>query len=81
MPAPSRLRDAYIVGRAGSYTAPTLPACERLITQMTELLRSDLCARDSKLKARVEWDRDLVLERWLSINFAQHAAEAMRASK
>jgi len=65
----------------GSYELPTLASCQRLILQMTELLRSDVCAADPKLRARVEWDRNLVIERYGQLSFAQHAAEAMRAAK
>jgi hypothetical protein len=81
MPPPARHADVYVIGKMGSYELPTLASCQRLILQMTELLRSDVCAADPKLRARVEWDRDLCIERYGQIAFDVHTREALRASK
>lgn len=78
---PSTGRDVYVVGRLGSYELPSLARCETLINQMTQLLRSDECRDDLKLRARVEWDRDLVIERWTVLSFEFHAAAAMKAAR
>lgn len=78
---PSTGRDAYVIGRLGSYELQSLAKCELLITQMTQLLRSDECAKDPKLTARVEWDRDLVIDRWIELSFEFHAKAAMKAAR
>lgn len=78
---PSTGRDAYVIGKLGSYLLPSLGTCERLITQMTQLLRSPECRDDPKLKDRVEWDRDLCLDRWGQLSFEFHAQAAMNASR
>lgn len=78
---PERLRDVYVVGRMGSYELPTLARCEKLITQMSQLLRSSECRDDPKFRARVEWDRDLVLDRWSVLSFEFHTAAAMKAAR
>lgn len=80
MSVPARNRDVYVVGKLGSYELPTLARCERVITQLTQRLRSPECLADRKLTARVEWDRDLVIERWQVLSFEFHAEAAMRAA-
>lgn len=78
---PARMRDVYVRGLLGVYELPTLARCEKLITQMTQLLRSNECREDPKLRARVEWDRDLVIDRWSALSFEFHTKTAMRASR
>ena len=77
---PSTGRDVYVIGKLGSYELPTLARCEKLITQMTQLLRSSECRNDPKLTARVEWDRDLVIDRWATLSFEFHERTAMKTS-
>lgn len=77
---PARMRDVYVIGKLGSYELPTLAKCEALINKMTAMLRSDECVNDPKLRARVEWDRDLVIDRWGQLSFEFHAQAAMRAA-
>jgi hypothetical protein len=77
---PDRLRDVYVIGKLGSYELPTLAKCESLITQLSQLLRSSECRNDPKLRARVEWDRDLAIDRWSELSFEFHARAAMKAA-
>lgn len=78
---PARFRDVYVIGKLGSYELPTLGRCEKLITQMTQLLRSVECRDDPKLRARVEHDRDLVIERWSAISWEWHTRQALNAAR
>lgn len=78
---PERLRDVYVIGRMGSYFLPTLAKCEALINQMTQLARSSECRNDPKLKARVEWDRDQVIDRWSVLSMEFHEQTALKASR
>lgn len=78
---PSTGRDVYVIGKLGSYELPTLARCEKLINQMTQLLRSSECRDDPKLRAKVEWDRDKVIDRWSVLSFEFHAAAAMKAAR
>ena len=77
---PARMRDVYVIGKLGSYELPTLAKCEALINKMTQTLHSSECRDDPKLRARVEWDRDLVLDRWSVLSFEFHAQAAMKAA-
>lgn len=78
---PARFRDVYVQGVLGLYELPTLARCEKLINQLSQLLHSDGCRDDPKLRAQVESDRDLVLDRWQVLSFEFHAATAMKASR
>lgn len=78
---PARFKDVYVAGRLGNYELPTLARCEKLINQMTQLLRSDACRDDPKLRVQVEWDRDQVLDRWAQLSWEWHEKQALNAAR
>jgi hypothetical protein len=69
---PARLKDAYLIGRAGSYLAPTVETCDHHLGMLRHRLADAAISRPA-----VEHDIDLVLDRRSLLVFAQATAEAL----
>lgn len=69
---PARLKDAYLIGRAGSYLVPTVETCDHHLGMLRRRLVGAAISRPA-----IVHDLDAILDRRLMLEFAQATSEAL----